>query len=175
VAGDRLIAAVAERLRGVVAERGRLARIAGDEFALLLDGASDAEVAEREARPRSSAKASAERSSTSPRSSCAPSGSSSRSTTSARAGPRSPPSPRCRSTSSSSTARSSPRWTTHPRTPRCWTGCWRWPRLELPTVVEGIETQAQLDRVRAFGCTFVQGYFLGRPGPLPARRAARVA
>ncbi len=48
-------------------------------------------------------------------------------------------------------------------------------RLELPTVVEGIETQAQLDRVRAFGCTFVQGYFLGRPGPLPATRPVRVA
>jgi EAL domain-containing protein (putative c-di-GMP-specific phosphodiesterase class I) len=48
-------------------------------------------------------------------------------------------------------------------------------RLELLTVVEGIETQARLDRVRAFGCRFMQGYFLGRPGPLPATRPARVA
>jgi diguanylate cyclase (GGDEF)-like protein/PAS domain S-box-containing protein len=49
-AGDRLLAAVAERLRGVVTDHGRLARIAGDEFALLLEGVPDVEAAEREAR-----------------------------------------------------------------------------------------------------------------------------
>jgi EAL domain-containing protein (putative c-di-GMP-specific phosphodiesterase class I) len=41
-------------------------------------------------------------------------------------------------------------------------------RLGLPTVVEGIETQAQLDRLRELGARVGQGYHLGRPGPLPA-------
>jgi EAL domain-containing protein (putative c-di-GMP-specific phosphodiesterase class I)/FixJ family two-component response regulator len=37
-------------------------------------------------------------------------------------------------------------------------------------VAEGIETQAELDTLRALGVRHGQGYFLGRPGELPARR-----
>ena len=35
--------------------------------------------------------------------------------------------------------------------------------LGMTTTAEGIETQAQLDRLRADGCTQVQGYLLSRP------------
>ncbi|WP_188974144.1 putative bifunctional diguanylate cyclase/phosphodiesterase [Deinococcus aerolatus] len=35
--------------------------------------------------------------------------------------------------------------------------------LDLQVVAEGIETQAQLEAVRGFGCDFAQGYFLARP------------
>lgn len=38
-------------------------------------------------------------------------------------------------------------------------------RLGVTTVAEGVETQAQLDRVREEGCTEIQGYFYGRPAP----------
>ncbi|MDB5960449.1 MAG: diguanylate cyclase [Massilia sp.] len=37
-------------------------------------------------------------------------------------------------------------------------------RLGLKVVVEGIETQAQLALMRAAGCDYAQGYYLGRPG-----------
>jgi diguanylate cyclase (GGDEF)-like protein/PAS domain S-box-containing protein len=40
--------------------------------------------------------------------------------------------------------------------------------LNLPVVAEGVETQAQLDRLRAEGCDGVQGYLIGRPGPAAA-------
>jgi diguanylate cyclase (GGDEF)-like protein len=36
--------------------------------------------------------------------------------------------------------------------------------LGLGTVVEGVESQAQLDIVRRLGCDYVQGYLLGTPG-----------
>ncbi|MCU4674419.1 EAL and GGDEF domain-containing protein [Catenovulum sp. 2E275] len=36
------------------------------------------------------------------------------------------------------------------------------------TIVEGIETQAELDSVRALGVTFAQGYFLARPTATPS-------
>ena len=36
-------------------------------------------------------------------------------------------------------------------------------RLGLKVVVEGIETAAQLELMRAAGCDYAQGYFLGRP------------
>jgi diguanylate cyclase (GGDEF)-like protein len=36
--------------------------------------------------------------------------------------------------------------------------------LGLGTVVEGVESHAQLDVVRRLGCDFVQGYLLGTPG-----------
>ncbi|MGV8854257.1 MAG: bifunctional diguanylate cyclase/phosphodiesterase [Devosia sp.] len=36
--------------------------------------------------------------------------------------------------------------------------------LSVPVLAEGVETQAQLDLLRAEGCTEVQGYLLGRPG-----------
>ncbi len=35
----------------------------------------------------------------------------------------------------------------------------------MATTAEGVETQAQLDQMRAEGCTEVQGYFYGRPTP----------
>jgi diguanylate cyclase (GGDEF)-like protein/PAS domain S-box-containing protein len=48
--GDRCLAACAERLRGLAGDRARLARVAGDEFALLLEDVHDAGIAERQAR-----------------------------------------------------------------------------------------------------------------------------
>jgi predicted signal transduction protein with EAL and GGDEF domain len=52
-------------------------------------------------------------------------------------------------------------------------------RLGIAITAEGIETQAQLDQVRAEGCTEAQGYFISRPGPArevlaPLERVARV-
>jgi EAL domain-containing protein (putative c-di-GMP-specific phosphodiesterase class I) len=38
-------------------------------------------------------------------------------------------------------------------------------------VAEGVETQAELDVLRALEVDKVQGYLLGRPGPLPAAAA----
>ena len=38
--------------------------------------------------------------------------------------------------------------------------------LRIPTTAEGVETAAQLDFVRACGCSEAQGYLLGRPKPL---------
>lgn len=38
-------------------------------------------------------------------------------------------------------------------------------RLGATTVAEGVETQAQLDRIRSEGCDEVQGYLYGRPMP----------
>jgi diguanylate cyclase (GGDEF)-like protein/PAS domain S-box-containing protein len=40
--------------------------------------------------------------------------------------------------------------------------------LNLPVIAEGVETQAQLDRLRAEGVDGVQGYLIGRPGPIKA-------
>lgn len=37
--------------------------------------------------------------------------------------------------------------------------------LQIETVAEGVETRAQLELVRALGCTYAQGYLFGRPGP----------
>lgn len=37
--------------------------------------------------------------------------------------------------------------------------------LGMTTIAEGVETQEQLDRVRAEGCSEVQGYLTGRPPP----------
>jgi diguanylate cyclase (GGDEF)-like protein len=42
--------------------------------------------------------------------------------------------------------------------------------LSMTTMAEGVETQDQLERVRAAGCGAVQGYLIGRP--LPALEAA---
>ena len=47
-------------------------------------------------------------------------------------------------------------------------------RLGVTTVAEGVETQAQLDRVREEGCTEIQGYLFGRPAPND-RDAAKIA
>ena len=38
--------------------------------------------------------------------------------------------------------------------------------LGVPVVAEGVETQAQLDALRAEGCDQVQGFFIARPNPI---------
>ncbi len=40
--------------------------------------------------------------------------------------------------------------------------------LELDVVAEGIETAAQAELLRSFGCPLGQGYYFGRPAPRPA-------
>ncbi len=48
--------------------------------------------------------------------------------------------------------------------------------IDATVVAEGIERQAELDRVVAIGVDAVQGYFVGRPRPLPlATRVPRAA
>jgi EAL domain-containing protein (putative c-di-GMP-specific phosphodiesterase class I) len=37
--------------------------------------------------------------------------------------------------------------------------------LGLETIAEGVETQAQLDLLRALGCGGFQGHLFGRPAP----------
>jgi diguanylate cyclase (GGDEF)-like protein len=44
--------------------------------------------------------------------------------------------------------------------------------LGIDVVAEGVETPAQLAAVQAAGCTLVQGFLLGRPGPPEELRAA---
>ena len=39
-------------------------------------------------------------------------------------------------------------------------------RLHLGVVAEGVETQEQLERLREFGCDYVQGYYFARPMPV---------
>jgi EAL domain-containing protein (putative c-di-GMP-specific phosphodiesterase class I) len=41
--------------------------------------------------------------------------------------------------------------------------------LHIPVLAEGVETSEQLSILRAEGCDEAQGYFLGRPGPMPRR------
>src|SRR5690606_2529951 len=43
--------------------------------------------------------------------------------------------------------------------------------LGIPVVAEGIETQAQLDFLRANHCDLIQGYFIARPTPAAALSA----
>jgi diguanylate cyclase (GGDEF)-like protein len=38
--------------------------------------------------------------------------------------------------------------------------------LEMPVIAEGVETEEQLDALKADGCTQVQGYLISRPGPI---------
>ena len=38
--------------------------------------------------------------------------------------------------------------------------------MKIATVVEGIETQQQLEKVREWGCTEMQGYLFSRPKPI---------
>jgi EAL domain-containing protein (putative c-di-GMP-specific phosphodiesterase class I) len=47
--------------------------------------------------------------------------------------------------------------------------------IGLATVVEGVETEAQLQRLRALGARVAQGFHLGRPGPLPPLASGRCA
>lgn len=37
--------------------------------------------------------------------------------------------------------------------------------LELDVIAEGVETQAQVQRLKELGCEFFQGYFFARPKP----------
>ena len=37
--------------------------------------------------------------------------------------------------------------------------------LEMEVVAEGVETEAQIDTLRAAGCSHLQGYHLARPMP----------
>jgi EAL domain-containing protein (putative c-di-GMP-specific phosphodiesterase class I) len=39
--------------------------------------------------------------------------------------------------------------------------------LGIQVVAEGIETKAERDTVVDLGCDLLQGFFIGRPGPLP--------
>ena len=38
--------------------------------------------------------------------------------------------------------------------------------LNLPVLAEGVETKAQLDFLAAESCDEIQGYLIGRPGPI---------
>ena len=38
--------------------------------------------------------------------------------------------------------------------------------LGMSTIAEGVETPEQLERIRAEGCDFVQGYLFSRPVPI---------
>jgi EAL domain-containing protein (putative c-di-GMP-specific phosphodiesterase class I) len=38
--------------------------------------------------------------------------------------------------------------------------------LDLPVMVEGVETIAQRDFLAAEGCTQIQGYLIGKPAPI---------
>jgi diguanylate cyclase (GGDEF)-like protein len=44
--------------------------------------------------------------------------------------------------------------------------------MKVVTVAEGVETEAQLEKARAFGCTEIQGYLFG--APQPAAQIARL-
>jgi diguanylate cyclase (GGDEF)-like protein/PAS domain S-box-containing protein len=44
--------------------------------------------------------------------------------------------------------------------------------LDLPVIVEGVETIAQRDFLAAEGCTEIQGYLIGRPAPIENYAAA---
>ena len=46
--------------------------------------------------------------------------------------------------------------------------------LGLKVVAEGIETRAQHEIVRGLGCHGAQGFYFGRPAPIPARTLAPV-
>jgi EAL domain-containing protein (putative c-di-GMP-specific phosphodiesterase class I) len=47
--------------------------------------------------------------------------------------------------------------------------------LNMTTVAEGVETQAQLDFLGALGCDLMQGYHIGRPLPVEALTALLAA
>jgi EAL domain-containing protein (putative c-di-GMP-specific phosphodiesterase class I) len=38
--------------------------------------------------------------------------------------------------------------------------------MDLEVIAEGVETEASLERLRAYGCNFAQGYFVARPMPI---------
>jgi EAL domain-containing protein (putative c-di-GMP-specific phosphodiesterase class I) len=38
-------------------------------------------------------------------------------------------------------------------------------KLQLRVIAEGVETQDQLDCLKACGCTYIQGYYISKPLP----------
>jgi EAL domain-containing protein (putative c-di-GMP-specific phosphodiesterase class I) len=45
-------------------------------------------------------------------------------------------------------------------------------RSGFQVVAEGVETVGQLDTLRRLGVHAAQGFYLGRPGPLPVKEPA---
>ena len=43
--------------------------------------------------------------------------------------------------------------------------------MQLTVVAEGVEVQEQLEMLRGLGCTLLQGYLFGKPGPIAALMA----
>jgi EAL domain-containing protein (putative c-di-GMP-specific phosphodiesterase class I) len=43
--------------------------------------------------------------------------------------------------------------------------------LGIEVVVEGVESAAQLDLLKSWGCRIVQGYYFARPLPVPEMTA----
>ena len=43
-------------------------------------------------------------------------------------------------------------------------------KLGLKVIAEGVETEAQLDRMRSFGINAIQGYLFSKPLPAPVLR-----
>ena len=39
--------------------------------------------------------------------------------------------------------------------------------LDLEVIAEGVETEDQFNLLHAMGCNYFQGWYCGRPGPLP--------
>ena len=39
--------------------------------------------------------------------------------------------------------------------------------MKLKSVAEGVENEAQLNRLKDLGCDYIQGYFTGRPSYEP--------
>ncbi len=37
--------------------------------------------------------------------------------------------------------------------------------LDVPVIAEGVEEQAQLDRLKSMGCEIIQGYYFSKPLP----------
>ena len=48
-------------------------------------------------------------------------------------------------------------------------------RMGLASVAEGVETEQQHHFLRDIGCTYCQGYYFGKPGPIPLERSAEMA
>jgi PAS domain-containing protein len=47
-------------------------------------------------------------------------------------------------------------------------GSWEWNALDLAVIVEGVEAEKQLTKLKEIGCEMVQGYYLAKPLPSEA-------
>ena len=45
--------------------------------------------------------------------------------------------------------------------------------MRLTVTAEGVETERQFEMLRALGCTLVQGYLFGSPGPIVVPSSGR--